>query len=373
MWGSVADLWKRRRELLGHSGKKNQSKLNPPLSSGQNTIFVATLPKSGTEFIWGGIRDATELVAPDFLADRKFMREYFSGYCNRGDLISTGVFNSERLLCDGLRRFLPYGYVIGSHAAATHHNIRTLHDAGFRKVTVLVRDPRDNTVSWTHHIHAMGPAVRNFNSFIQHLPAEYYDWSHTIQLAFQVRTFLPVAVNWVESWLDAVAQGDRGLEIQIVYFDELRSNPTRMFERVLEFHEVRGYDLSKIEPARPGARHFRQGQHDTWRQEFSEADRAFADNLIGNRLERAFERAAGRHASLQMAAKDERRNDPVAAARHYVTVLRQFGAYRPAWDGLARALGRLGAASPLTVENLNPFIIPETILAQAEQLISCAL
>jgi len=74
-----------------------------------------------------------------------------------------------------------------------------------------------------------------------------------------------------------------------------------------------------------------------------------------------------------MAAKGERRNDPVAAARHYVTVLRQFGAYRPAWDGLARALGRLGAASPLTVENLNPFIIPETILAQAEQLISCAL
>jgi hypothetical protein len=372
MWGSVADLWKRRRTPRSHSAS-SRSELNPSLRSGQNTIFVATLPKSGTEFIWGGIRDATELVAPDFLADRKFMREYFSGYCNRGDLPSTGVFNSERLLCDGLRRFLPYGYVIGSHAGATHHNIRTLQDAGFRRVTVLVRDPRDNTVSWTHHIRAMGPPVRNFNSFIQHLPADYYDWSHTIQLAFQVRTFLPAAVNWVESWLGAVAQGDGGLEIQIVYYDELRSNPTRMFERVFEFHELQGYDLSKIEPARPGVRHFRQGQHDSWRQEFSEADRAFADNLIGDRLERAFERAASRHASLQMAAKGERRNDPVAAARHYVTVLRQFGAYRPAWDGLARALGRLGAASPLTVENLNPFIIPETILAQAEQLISCAL
>src|SRR5882672_10017087 len=115
MRGGIADLWKTFRTL--RKLPENTDPNSPHLR--QNTIFVATLPKSGTEFIWGGIRDATELVAPDFLADRKFMREYFSGYCNRGDLTSTGVFNSERLLCDGLRRFLPYGYVIGSHALAT--------------------------------------------------------------------------------------------------------------------------------------------------------------------------------------------------------------------------------------------------------------
>jgi hypothetical protein len=294
------------------------------------------------------------------------LREYFSGYCNRGDAIATGVFNSERLQLDGLRRLLPHGYVIAAHAAATYHNIRTLQDVGIRKVTVLVRDPRDNTVSWTHHIRALGPGARDYNSFIQHLPANYYDWPHAMQLAFQVRTFLPAAVNWIESWLGAAARGESDLDIQIVYFDELKSNPVRMFKRVLTFHEVKNYDLSRIEPARPGVRHFRQGQHDTWRPEFSEADRTFADNLIGDRLDRAFERAASRHASLQMAAKGERRDDPVTAARHYIDVLRHFGAYRPAWDGLTRAFARLGAAVPLAVER-STFIVPETVLAKAEQ------
>jgi hypothetical protein len=365
MRGGVADLWKTFRTLRKLPEHSRSDPNSPDLR--QNTIFVATLPKSGTEFIWGGIRDATQLVAPDYLADRKFMREYFSGYCNRGEVMSTGVFNSERLLCDRLRRFLPHGYVLGAHAAATHHNLRTLQDAGFRRVTVLIRDPRDSTVSWTHHTRALGPAVRDFHSFIQHLPADYYDWPHASQLALQVRTFLPAAVNWIESWLGAVAQNDGRLEIQIVYFDELRSNPARLFKRVFEFHEVQGCDLSKIEPPRPGVRHFRQGQHDSWRGEFSEADRAFADNLIGDRFERAFERAASRHASLQMAARDERRNDWVAAAQHYITMLRQFGTYRPAWDGLARALGRLGAAGPLTVDSPNPFIVPEAVLARVEQ------
>jgi hypothetical protein len=93
-------------------------------------------------------------------------------------------------------------YVICSHAAATHHNICTLQDAGFRKATVLVRNPRDNTISWTYHIRAMG------NSFIQHLPKEYYDWPHARQLAFQVCTFLPAAVNWI-GILAGSARGER--------------------------------------------------------------------------------------------------------------------------------------------------------------------
>jgi hypothetical protein len=366
MWGRIADLWDASWPRL------SQPANGQPLCLDQNSIFVATLPKSGTEFIWGGIRDATRLVAPEFLADRKFMREYFSGYCNRPEATSTGCFNSERLVGDVLRRFLPCGYVVCSHSSATHHNICTLRDAGFRRVTVLVRDPRDNTVSWTHHIRALGPAMRNYHSFIQHLPAEYFDWPHRLQLGFQVCTFLPAAVNWIESWLGAVAEGDGDLAIQIVYFDELRSNSARMFKRVFDFHGVQDYDLSKIEPPRPGMRHFRRGQHDSWRDEFSEADQGFSDYLIGDRLERAFERAASRHPGLQLAARAERRNDSAAAARHYITVLRDFGACRPAWDGLGRSLDRLGAAAALPHERPNPFIVPEMRLAQAEQLIARA-
>ena len=57
-----------------------------------------------------------------------------------------------------------------------------------------------------------------------------------------------------------------------------------MFERVLEFHGMTGYDLSKIKPSKVGTRHFRRGETGTWRDEFSDADRAFADNLLNDRL-----------------------------------------------------------------------------------------
>ena len=77
------------------------------------------------------------------------------------------MFVSERLLLDTLRR-LTHGYLHQSHCGATYHNLCVLRDAGFERATVLVRDPRDSTVSWTHHLRAMGPGMVNFNSLIQY-------------------------------------------------------------------------------------------------------------------------------------------------------------------------------------------------------------
>ena len=260
-----------------------------PGRSPQNSIFIATLPKSGTEFIWGGIQDATDLTMPPHLADQEFMRAYLSGFCNRADIYSTGVFTSERLILEELRKLNPNGIVHASHCMATHHNVCTLNEAGFKRITVLARDPRDSTVSWTYHLRApaMGEPMRNFNSLIQHLPSDYFARSHAEQLAFQVRTFLPAAVNWIESWLDASLRrdDDHHVEVQFVHFDDLRTDPRRMFEQVFAFHGVTGYDLAKIQPAKAGARHFRRGETGTWRDEFSAADTAFADDLLNGRLQ----------------------------------------------------------------------------------------
>jgi hypothetical protein len=267
--------------------RRGEIKPHPHLSP-QNSIFIATLPKSGTEFIWGGIQDATGLAMPAPLADETFMRSYLSGFCNREDIYSTGVFTSERLILEELRKLNPNGIVHASHCMATHHNICTLHEAGFKRITVLIRDPRDSAVSWTYHLRtpAMGQRMRNFNSLIQHLPIDYFARSHAEQLAFQVRTFLPAAVNWIESWLDASLNrdNDHPLEIQFVHFDDLRTDPNRMFERVFAFHGVTDYDLGRIQPAKAGARHFRRGETGTWRDEFSAADTAFTDNLLNGRL-----------------------------------------------------------------------------------------
>jgi hypothetical protein len=111
-------------------------------------------------------------------------------------------------------------------------------------------------------------------------------------LAFQVRTFLPAAVNWIEGWLNAATQAEPPVQVQFVSFDDLRRNPTALVESVLKFHQIRDYDLSKVQPPEPGKRHFRQGKSGVWREEFSEEDRQFAANLMGNRLESLFDRIA---------------------------------------------------------------------------------
>ncbi len=253
--------------------------------SAQNSIFIATLPKSGTEFVWGGIADATGLRKP--AAAPAYVSAMLSGYFNRADVISTGIFTSERLVLSGVSRLAPNGFAFASHCMATYHNLCTLRDAGFTRATVLLRDPRDATVSWTYHVRALGSAMRNFASMIQHLPIDYLDWSHEAQLAFQIRTFLPAAVNWIEGWANAAADQSE-LAIEFVWFDAIRVEPSKTFRKIFEFHGVAQYDLTKIGPPEPGKRHFRKGESGAWHEEFSDSDKKFADDLIGDRIERAF-------------------------------------------------------------------------------------
>jgi hypothetical protein len=264
--------------------------------SSQNSIFIATLPKSGTEFVCGGIGDATGLARPS--AAPEYVSAMLSGHFNRADVISTGVFTSERLVLSGLSRLAPNGFVWASHCMATYHNLCTLRDAGFRRVTVLLRDPRDATVSWTYHIRTLAPSMRNFGSLIQHLPVDYFDWSHNAQLAFQIRTFLPAAVNWIEGWAGAAADQSE-VAIEFVWFDAIGTEPLTAFQRIFEFHAVTEYDLAKIRPPEPGKRHFRNGESGTWREEFSDSDKKLANDLIGDRIERAFARRKGREDRLR--------------------------------------------------------------------------
>jgi hypothetical protein len=70
------------------------------------------------------------------------------------------------------------------------------------------------------------------------------------------------------------------------------SRPQDGLYRRLTFHRIEDYDLSKMQPPTPGERHFREGKSGSWNSAFSPADRDFAEDLIGQRLEGLFERVA---------------------------------------------------------------------------------
>jgi sulfotransferase family protein len=261
----------------------NISSLEERRNRAAKSIFFSSLPKSGTEFFWGGLRDITGLSAPALMSNQSFLADYFSGYYIGDEVTSTGVFTSERLLPGPLAQLMAGGaYIIGAHAPASFHNLSALFESGIRKVAILIRDPRDATVSWTYHLRSAAN-LRNFTSLAMHIPTDYYQWPHERQLAYQVRTFLPVAVNWIESWLEAPVF-NRELKILHVAFEDLVREPEKTFERSLSFFGREDYDLSKLTPAQRGLRHFRKGKSGQWREEFSKSDGAFAQDLMTDRI-----------------------------------------------------------------------------------------
>ncbi len=274
---------------------------------------------------------------PDVYARPGILEEMRTGYYpEHADFFSMGDFDVQLLRSAVLRRYARRGQLLGTHMAGSYFNRRALVDAGISRVSVLMRDPRDCTVSFTHHIDRAGPDLRNYHSVYQYVPRDYFEWSHARKLAFQVRTFLPRAVQWVESWLGAFAEDEPGLKIQLLFFDDLRRDAAQFMEGLLAFHAVEAVNPGALPKASEMA-HFRKGEHGQWKDEFAAADRAFSDALLGDRWEQAFGRAADSHRRLARARECQSEGAFCAAAWHYFEVLQTFPRAEGALQGLAGA------------------------------------
>jgi hypothetical protein len=295
------------------------------------SLFFVSLPKSGTVYTWYSLQDTTGLKLPDF-----HLLEGWNDY-NAGrdfsciDLYACGDYNTQLLVPQGMKNFLR-GYIFGSHMQASYHNMRILKESGIDKITVLLRDPRDAFVSWVHHLNKLGPSARNYHSKIYHIPRSYYAWSLEEQFSYQIRTFLPITVNWVEGWLDYYASADKEIEILFVYYDELKRQPERYFRRITEFHGLKDVDFSKVVKAEPGKMHFRKGEHEQWRNDFSAADQSLVENLMQDRILRGFDAAAAAHPALISAKESLAAGQAQKVLTDSVKTLMQFPNYYPAYD-----------------------------------------
>ncbi|MFC3229301.1 sulfotransferase domain-containing protein [Marinibaculum pumilum] len=320
----------------------------------QPSLFFVTLPKSGTTYTWQTLAELTGLETTPKTDESPGWTSYWSGREFGIDtLYSAGDFTSQMLRPQALSRFAPDGFLFGAHMLPSFHNVTALKDAGLAKVTVLLRDPRDATVSWVHHLRKMGAETRGYHSKIYGLPVDLWDWPHDRQMAFHVRTFLPLAVNWVEAWLEYYADPARELDIQLLLFDDLKTAPRRYFERILAFHGNTAQSWDPVKPPEPGKRHFRGGRHGDWAAEFQWDDRAFSDLLLADRLQRAYRRAAAAHPDMATARSLLDAGDPKGAARHWLGVLRDFPHARAAQDGVADFL-QLPDGLGLEVDAIDP-------------------
>lgn len=255
------------------------------------SVFIATLPKSGTDFTVNSLLKTTGLKLPDVYTDASVMEQLRTGFAPRDPrLISTGNFDTQTLNVSALKLYLQNGHIIPTHMAASHHNLMSVIESGHRKISVIMRDPRDATVSLTYHIAKAGPDLRNLHTEFQFVPPDYHTWPHKAQIAFQVRVFLPRAISWIESWLWTQCDAYSDLDVQFLHFDDLRYDSIGFLKRVGAFHGVEFSDIDSL-PSPDKSAHFRSGQHEQWRHEFSDEAQDYAEWLFEERLATAYRTA----------------------------------------------------------------------------------
>lgn len=311
------------------------------VSRDNKSIFFVSLPKSGTVYTWYSLRDMTGLAMPEF-----HLMEGWESY-NAGrdfscpEIYACGDYSTQLLRPEQMKPFLR-GYIFGAHMQASYHNMTVLNESGIDRITVLLRDPRDAFVSWVHHLRHLGRAARNYHSKIYHMPRAYFDWTLTEQFDFQVRTFLPTTINWIEGWLDYYASSDKKVDILFVYYDELKRDPESYIRKIVEFHEVEDVDFSRLIVPEQGKMHFRKGEHEQWKIDFSSANQELAADLLQDRIIRGFAQAADAHRGVAASEREFAAGNWIAAANAALEVVEQFSSCFRGYELLLQSASAAG-------------------------------
>jgi hypothetical protein len=301
----------------------------------QKSIFFVSLPKSGTVYTWNSLCDMTGIKMPQF-----HLMEGWDAY-NAGrdfscpDLYACGDYNTQLLRPEQMKHYLT-GHIFGAHMQASHHNMTVLEESGIDRITVLLRDPRDAFVSWVHHLKNLGLPARNYHSRIYHIPRDYYEWPLDKQFDFQVRSFLPTTINWIEGWLDYYASSERKVEVLFVFYDELKRDAEAYVRKIVEFHEVDDVDYSKLVVPEQGKMHFRKGEHEEWKVDFSLENQRLAEDLLQDRIVRGFEAAARSHQSNKTVERAVAARDYRGAAEAALEGITQFSSCKHGFQMLLR-------------------------------------
>lgn len=177
-----------------------------------------------------------------------------------------------------------------------------------------------------------------------HIPRAYYDWSLEKQFDFQIRSFFPNIANWIEGWLDYYASPDRKIDILFVLYDELKRNPVNYVKKIAEFNQIKDADYSKIPVPENGKLHFRKGEHEQWKVEFSEENKRLVDNLLGDRIAQSFELAAQSHRGFLKGKDEFKKGNMVAAAKSALEAIKQFPNSMNSYELFFQAVNAAGLA-----------------------------
>ena len=211
-------------------------------AKGQPSVFLATLPKSGTIFISHSLRQTL-------------------GYDHTGTMV-TPTFPKNVIWPRMLEDFSDGGMVSASHLQPDEENVALLRQAKITKGVLHIRDPRPALYSW---INFAPKRASRFHGLL--LGADYLNMSEADRLEHSIEHAFKFFAGWVRDWM-AVLDASPDLEFLVTRHEDLAAGEEAFLRRILNYYGVsESVPLVMIEKSENA--HFRKGDNKGWRDAFS--------------------------------------------------------------------------------------------------------
>ncbi|MFZ5865768.1 MAG: sulfotransferase domain-containing protein [Thermodesulfobacteriota bacterium] len=232
------------------------------------SIMFNTMPKSGSVYIAQWLAKLLSLTPKQ---------------------ISPGYFPHDVIDYPKIKEFAQGGAIAQEHLEPSPMN-KQLLAAFVDKMVVHVRDPRQATISWTHHLNWLydqGHGDFLFATVFPRLPDAYFASSLDWQINYQLSAHLPLLVSWCESWLET-SRTWTGVEILCTSYEDFLRNGEQFINNILAFFEVDVVQPMDGPPPRTRELHFRKGVPDEWRTILAPSQQTKVNEMIPDSLANHF-------------------------------------------------------------------------------------
>ncbi len=226
-------------------------------SEKRHPVVLITLPKSGSMYFLRTLTRAYSLppyqrfggIFPNLLLDRRAMRE-----------------------------MAEHGGITLNHVPPSDYNISVLNYY-FDRIALHVRDPRQALLSWVHHVRDRVRTDR-LDCMLFGLPADYFDRSPGEQIDFQIDTFLPKLVRWLEEWSQCLDAARLSGNVLLTRFEDFRTDSQQAVAKIAAFFGFEWPPPGALPVFDNEAIHFRSGLADEWRTVFTPDQVSRANRIV---------------------------------------------------------------------------------------------
>lgn len=225
------------------------------------SIVLSSLPKSGSIY-------------------QLSLFEKGLGYAARNT--SLGYFPRDLADWSKLGEVMRGGAMTQFHLDASPANLQILRVVCPR-LQVHFRDPRQATLSMTHHLRRLWDMHHDLRFMLPVQPVpdrRFFECDIATQIDWMIDHYLPGCVQWIEEWLTVADDPAAGIEVLLTTFEEMIRDEPAFVARTLDFFRIPAGRFANPNLERTMAVHYRQGTPDEWRGIFTEAQRVRATAAI---------------------------------------------------------------------------------------------